>query len=261
MYQSKSLILITALFLLSSCVSKSKFVSLEKAHHSLKEQLDETNRILNTTQEEKAQLSMSSKQLRNDLKSLKEKLNFTESMMESLKTAESKSVVVPSKKLNEAPNMNLHEKSIEPSVVRSSLVEYDYFSSDESINFYSGSIIITQEDKESLMMVAKQFIENPEVKFVIEGHADHRPVKKGSRFKDNWDLSTQRAQSVAQILIEFGVNPAQFTVLGKSDTEPLVTGFALSPEELAKNRRVEIIPQSFDDADQYLQQSSGPTVF
>ena len=51
------------------------------------------------------------------------------------------------------------------------------------------------------------------------------------------------ASIIREVLVEMGVNPDQFTVVPKADTQPLVTGYELSNEDLAKNRRVEIIAQ------------------
>lgn len=80
----------------------------------------------------------------------------------------------------------------------------------------------------------------------VEGHSDSVPIST-SRFRSNWDLSAARALEVAHALFESGeVDRARFSVGGFADTQPLVPDD--SPENRARNRRVEIIlQQPLDD--------------
>ena len=81
----------------------------------------------------------------------------------------------------------------------------------------------------------------------VEGHSDSVPIKT-AQFRSNWDLSAARALEVAHALFESGkVDASRFTVGGFADTRPLVPDD--SPENRARNRRVEIIlQQPLDDA-------------
>lgn len=52
---------------------------------------------------------------------------------------------------------------------------------------------------------------------VVEGHTDDTPSQ---RYKSNWDLSSLRASSVVQVLVENGVDLNRFKVVGMSNIAP-----------------------------------------
>lgn len=71
------------------------------------------------------------------------------------------------------------------------------------------------------------------------GHTDKLPVV-GGRFTSNWELSSARAANVILELVNLGIiQPEQGQAIGLADTQPLAKGE--SAEELAKNRRVEVL--------------------
>jgi type VI secretion system protein ImpK len=72
----------------------------------------------------------------------------------------------------------------------------------------------------------------------IVGHTDSTPLRSTIKFKDNQDLSEQRARAVAVLLVSGISDPRRLTTQGLADTAPLDT--ANTPEAKAKNRRVEI---------------------
>ncbi|CAH0525103.1 flagellar motor protein MotB [Vibrio hippocampi] len=72
----------------------------------------------------------------------------------------------------------------------------------------------------------------------ISGHTDNRPLDS-ELYRSNWDLSSQRAVSVAQEMEKVkGFSHTRLRVLGLADTEPLVAND--SERQRARNRRVEI---------------------
>jgi type VI secretion system protein ImpK len=70
------------------------------------------------------------------------------------------------------------------------------------------------------------------------GHTDDQPIHSIT-FNDNYDLSRERALSVANILKKTIDNPARLTWDGVGSSQPKAPG--TSPEDRATNRRVEII--------------------
>lgn len=73
----------------------------------------------------------------------------------------------------------------------------------------------------------------------VEGHTDNRPIHT-SRFSSNWALSTARAVSVVESLVdEFGFPAAHLGVAGFGSFHPLASND--DEEGRAKNRRVELI--------------------
>jgi chemotaxis protein MotB len=73
----------------------------------------------------------------------------------------------------------------------------------------------------------------------VEGHTDNVPIRT-AQFPSNWELSAVRAVTVVRVLSElYNVQPDHLVALGYADTRPLTEN--LTPQERAKNRRVEII--------------------
>lgn len=72
----------------------------------------------------------------------------------------------------------------------------------------------------------------------VVGHTDADPIKK-SKWKDNWELSSQRALTVVRYLTNKGFNPAQIRAAGCGEHRPVAPNTSISGK--AKNRRVEIV--------------------
>jgi len=72
----------------------------------------------------------------------------------------------------------------------------------------------------------------------VVGHTDTDPIKK-SPWDDNWELSAQRALTVARYLIKRGIPEGQIRASGCGPARPIASNATASGK--AKNRRVEII--------------------
>lgn len=76
-------------------------------------------------------------------------------------------------------------------------------------------------------------------KFVVEGHTDNLPIRRG-KYKSNWDLSSARAENIVKYFVhkeEF--SPKQFAVAAYGEYRPVApndTNF-----NRRKNRRVELV--------------------
>lgn len=109
---------------------------------------------------------------------------------------------------------------------------------EEKGSFPSGSARLTWEFEGLLLKMAKVLVDIPG-NLTIEGHTDNIPIHT-DRFYSNWDLSAARAAAVANVLLARDyVQPTRLSVTGLADTEPRMSN--TSPENRAKNRRVEII--------------------
>jgi len=82
----------------------------------------------------------------------------------------------------------------------------------------------------------------------IEGHTDNDPIKF-SRWKTNWELSSQRALSVVYYLEKKGVNPLRLSAIGYGEYRSVVSN--ATDEGRQMNRRVEIVvlPKSVKKAE------------
>jgi chemotaxis protein MotB len=86
------------------------------------------------------------------------------------------------------------------------------------------------------------------------GHTDNVPPDQTSPYKDNWELSTARAVSVAKELIKNAIDPKKITASGKAEFDPITSN--ATEEGRAKNRRVELHFFSLDgDKKEQAQQS------
>ena len=72
----------------------------------------------------------------------------------------------------------------------------------------------------------------------VVGHTDTDPIKK-SKWKDNWELSAQRALSVLRYLVKRGIPKDTIQAVGCGESQPITSNSTTSGK--AKNRRVEIV--------------------
>jgi len=71
----------------------------------------------------------------------------------------------------------------------------------------------------------------------VDGHTDNDPIVNAA-FKSNWDLSSARAISVVNILIENGVQPQHLVAAGFGEFQPIDAGD--SEDAKGRNRRIEL---------------------
>ncbi len=72
----------------------------------------------------------------------------------------------------------------------------------------------------------------------VVGHTDSDPIKK-SKWKDNWELSAQRALSVVRYMARRGIAKDKIQAVGCGAARPIASNTTASGK--AKNRRVEIV--------------------
>ncbi len=72
----------------------------------------------------------------------------------------------------------------------------------------------------------------------VVGHTDTDPIKK-SKWKDNWELSAQRALSVLRYLVKRGISEKDIQAVGCGESQPIASNSTSSGK--ARNRRVEIV--------------------
>ncbi len=109
----------------------------------------------------------------------------------------------------------------------------------DDVLFPSGSRRLKKQGRAALVEVAKVLKEVEEREFLIAGHTDSVPLRRGGRFKNSWELSTARAVSVVSLLIKEGVPPQRLAAAGFGEYDPIADND--SRESQAKNRRLEII--------------------
>ena len=126
---------------------------------------------------------------------------------------------------------NLDDQDIEINVEKGVV----FISISDKLLFSSGSYNVTARAKEILGKVAQAVNNKPDFEFMVEGHTDEVPYRKGVLL-DNWDLSVKRSTAVVRILQnDYNVDPKRMTAAGRSQYVPV------SQTEKSKNRRTRIV--------------------
>jgi chemotaxis protein MotB len=104
--------------------------------------------------------------------------------------------------------------------------------------FPSGSADLSEGGMVALNEVLKVLNEFKDRRFSIAGHTDTLPIK-GRKFKNNWYLSTSRALSVVEFMVDAGFPAKNLAAAGYGEFDPVAPNDTEKNREL--NRRIEII--------------------
>ena len=110
------------------------------------------------------------------------------------------------------------------------------------ILFSSGSATIKESGKNVFKRVSEVLIKIKDKNIRIEGHTDSDPITGNlkKKYASNWELSAARATNVVRFLVEkTGINPGRISASAYGEFRPVASN--ATPEEKAKNRRIEII--------------------
>ena len=225
-----------AVVIIGGCIGRDKKID-ELMGHNI-ELANERDRLIN----ERDGLKADNKGLRNQLikgdsnvavadnnaKLWEEKFNLAQSQLEKAYEQMEKMPVAPGIEeiLKIARDMGL------PVHPETGAIE---LSSD--ILFDSGKATLKKGVSEKLKELARAIAEREELDVAVEGHTDTDPIKK-SPWKDNWQLSTERARAVLVFLEKEGVAPGRMHIAGYSMYKPIVDTTTTAGK--AKNRRVEL---------------------
>lgn len=105
--------------------------------------------------------------------------------------------------------------------------------------FASGDVTLTPKGREVIEAMKDFFTQHPDQTINIRGYTDDRMPGTGSRFRDNWEVSSLRAVNVLRVLMDMGIEPKRLTSTGLADMNPLFPN--TSDEYRAQNRRVEFV--------------------
>jgi chemotaxis protein MotB len=233
------LLSVSAMLLLSSCVSKKQFTDLQAKQKETQDLLNSATVKLNSCLEDRASATARATALEEQVSDLrKNNDNLTilsskgasnvEKTLESIKEKELKITrlqdaltqkdsvtlaLVTSLKREVGINDPDIEINVEKGVV--------FISIADKLLFQSGSYNVTTQAKNVLAKVAKVVNSKPDFECMVEGHTDNVPYKKDPLL-DNWDLSVKRSTSIIRVLESLGVNSSQLIAAGRSSHVPLV---------------------------------------
>ncbi len=106
------------------------------------------------------------------------------------------------------------------------------------ILFPSGSAELSKGGETALTEVVNILLQFKDRRFVVAGHTDSQPIKT-AQFKNNWYLSTARANSVVQFMIKQQFPAKNLAASGYGEFDPVSPNDTEPNREL--NRRIEII--------------------
>ena len=121
----------------------------------------------------------------------------------------------------------------------------DRFIFQSEVIFATGQANVSAAGKEQLADIAsalreieKSIPENIPWVLQIEGHTDSDPIANSSIFRDNWDLSTERALSVVRYLRSEGISANRLAAAGYGEFQPIDSGNSSVSKQ--RNRRIEL---------------------
>lgn len=114
-----------------------------------------------------------------------------------------------------------------------------YISITGTVLFPEAGANLTPQAKDFINIIFQRLKEMPNY-ILIEGHTDNRPLVNSREFPSNWELSSARSIRLIRYLIEeYKLDPERLSSAAYGEYKPLVPND--TPENMAKNRRVEII--------------------
>jgi len=122
----------------------------------------------------------------------------------------------------------------------------DRFYVQAEVLFNSGSADVNEDGKRQIKRMAvvtgklAEIIPS-DVDWVLQinGHTDIRKVRHGSKFRDNWELSTARALAVVRLLITYGAPEDHLAAAGFGAQHPIAQGTTAA--DFKRNRRIELV--------------------
>jgi len=260
------ILVVTSSILLTSCVSQKKFAELQTEYDATKRQLTDANAKVLTCQVEKDKLA-------NQMAALESQNKFlTENNAANMRQIENLTMLSQSASSNIKDVISqLSEKDKYINGIRGAMSRKDsvnlalavnlksaladgiqdediiidvektvvYITISDKLLFTSGSSNISSKAKSLLAKVAAVIKEKPDMEVMVEGYTDNVPINT-ARTKDNWDLSTQRANSVIRVLQnDYKIDPKRLIAAGRSEYLPLATND--TKEGRSRNRRTRFV--------------------
>jgi len=254
-----SLVTLLSVALLTSCVSKKKYVALE-------DNLSQTQSSLQKTQVEKEELEAQMTKIEARVDEYNSKINSLKEMNDSQFTSVDDVAVMSN---NTKAKMRNTLKNVDPAKLAGAKTLQDSMNlavsyklkqsiseegedidvtidktvvminiSDELL-FNTASYNVSSKANSILKKLSEVIKSEPSMEVMVEGHTDSRTINT-PMVSDNWDLSVKRATSIVRKLQkEYGVDPSQLIASGRSSYLPLVENN--SKENMAMNRRTKII--------------------
>ncbi|EAQ41799.1 MULTISPECIES: OmpA/MotB family protein [unclassified Polaribacter] len=252
------------MLMMTSCVSKKKYVELENKYTDAKgnlqklqlkqEEIDRRVEMyydkINSLKDDNANLEEENA-LKFDVNSdnivISDKgraiMDATLAKVDPKKLAEAKTL---KDSLNLALSYNIITQTLgEAELLNSDELDIDIdetvvmISVSDKLLFNTGSYRVKESALSLITKIADIAESEPSIDIMIEGHTDSQSISNAT-VQDNWDLSVKRATSIVRLLQnKFKIDGSRLIASGRGDTVPLLPN--TSSENRAKNRRTRIV--------------------
>lgn len=111
----------------------------------------------------------------------------------------------------------------------------------DRILFPSGGYTINEQAREVLRKMVPTLRSLTQTRVIVEGYTDNVPVSREMQragIASNLDLSSRRADTVADVLVRDGVPRNIISADGRGDANPVASN--ATPEGRSQNRRIEV---------------------
>ena len=266
----KTSIALFALVILSSCVSKKKFVALEQEKGEITSELQKTQVEKEELEAKFAKIEARVNEYNSKINNLTDEVGvLTEENQTKFDAVGNKAVISEKAKVGMretlsrvSPEVMKYVTTLEDSmnmalslnlkrfVYTTDLDESDdiaisieetvvMISISDKMLFNSGSYRVSKKADKILQKLADVINSEPSLDVMIEGHTDSRTIST-DKVADNWDLSVLRATSVVRKLQkDFGVAPEKLIASGRSSYKPVTDND--TSEGRSRNRRTRIL--------------------
>lgn len=257
---------------LTSCVSKKKFVALQSQHDNTRVQLTKTQIEKEEIEKKYAAIEARVVEYNSKINSLRD-INTAVTAENDNKYDISQGGTIISKTTKERLNTTL--KNVNPSELANARTLEDsmnvaishnlkkdldesFANDDIDINIDETVVMITISDKllfksgsyrvnsaanDLLQRLAGVVNSEPAIEIMVEGHTDNQTVKQGASVRDNWELSVQRSTAIVRALQnKYNVDPAKMIAAGRSSFHPLVMNDDKDSRAINRRTRIIILP-------------------
>ena len=264
-----SILLLSGL-VLTSCVSKKKYLALEHENGQIKSELTKTkvakedleakfeviqnrvnqyNKKINSLTNLNAQLNKENDTKLETVENIAVISNDTKEKMRNTLLNVDPTLLAGAKTLKDSMDLAV-SYNLSKTIDTSALDEEDdiaisidetvvMISISDKLLFNTASYRVSNKANSILEKLANVINSEPSIDVMVEGHTDSRSIQN-EKVQDNWDLSVLRATSVVRKLQkDFNVAPEKLIASGRSSYQPIADND--SRENRAKNRRTRIV--------------------
>ena len=259
-----------------SCVSKKKFKEEQVRYETLNTTHTQLQSSLKNCEDEKAEINKQKAALQTDIDNLNRHIALLkENNTQALKQLQDLSVISAAqaasinKSLENIGAKDAYIQDLQTAMARKDSLNMTLVMNlkgaignleDEDINikvdrgvvyidisdkllFKSGSYEVAPQAKSVLEKVAAVLKNQPDMEYMVEGHTDNVPYKKGV-LQDNWDLSVKRSTAVVRLLQnQYGLDPAHIAAAGRGEYKPITSNDTAEGRATNRRTRIVILPQ------------------